>query len=160
MTFLEPIKELNHRRNNLKPEETGACMEREYQSTVKPGMRATCSASVPEDEQTFLINFNLINEWGLAIWVGPDTKCHMITTGLMVLSFSLSLSVCLQDCGWSFPMLRCLVSGCGVWQKSVIFQNPQLALAYLLSLQRTFAFPYKSKLRNALLHSRSACLQI
>ena len=62
----------------------------------------------------------------------------------------------------------CSVSGCGVWQKSVVFQNvgrcPQLALVYFLSLQSTygqsFSFPYKSKLRNALLHSRSGCLQI
>ena len=57
----------------------------------------------------------------------------------------------------------CLVSGQGVWQKSVIFQNiercPQLALMYFLSLEstygRSFAFPCKSRLRNALLHSRS-----
>ena len=48
--------------------------------------------------------------------------------------FSLSL----QDCGW---LLRCLVSGHGVWQKSVIFRNtgrcPQLAVVYFLSLQST-----------------------
>ena len=45
----------------------------------------------------------------------------------------------------------------------MIFQNvgrcPQLALVYFLSLQSTngqsFVFPYKSKLRNTLLHSRS-----
>ena len=56
----------------------------------------------------------------------------MITTEPMVLSLSLFLSVLLRDCGWLSPMLRCSVSGCGVWQKSVIFQNvgrcPQLAL--------------------------------
>ena len=59
-------------------------------------------------------------------------------------------------------MLRCSVSGHSVRQKSVIFQNvercPQLALVYFLSLQSTygqaFAFPYKSELSNALLHSR------
>ena len=50
---------------------------------------------------------------------------------------SLSLSLSLWYCGWSewsSPMLRCSVSCCGVWQKSVIFQNigrcPQLALVY------------------------------
>ena len=45
----------------------------------------------------------------------------------------------------------------------MIFPNvgrcPQQALVYFLSLQGTygqsFAFPYKSKLRDALLHSRS-----
>ena len=69
------------------------------------------------------------------------------------------------DCA---PMLGCSVSCWGVWQKSVILKNvgrcPQLALVYFLSLQSTygqsFAFSYKRKLRNALLHSRSGCLQI
>ena len=50
----------------------------------------------------------------------------------------------------------------------MIFQNggrcPQLTLVYFLSLHNTHgqssASPYKSKLRNALLHSRSGCLQI
>ena len=126
-----------------------------------------------QDEQTFLINFNLINEWCLGIRVVHDAEYHVITSEPMVLSLSLSslllsLSFFLQDSGWSFPMLKCLVSGHSVWQKWVIFQNvgrcPQLALEYFLSLQSTygqsFAFPYKAKLRNALLHSRSGCLQI
>ena len=84
------------------------------------------------------------------------------------LSLSLYLSLSPQDCGWSSPMLGCSVLGHGVWQKSVILQNigrgPQVALVYFLSLQSTceqsFAFPNKSKLRNALLHSTSGCLQI
>ena len=80
----------------------------------------------------------------------------------------------LSHCGIVEDPLPHLVSGQatvlghGIWQKSVIFQNigrcPQLALVYFLSLQSTygqsFAFPDKSKLRNALLHSRSGCLQI
>ena len=49
----------------------------------------------------------------------------------------------------------------------MIFQNvgrcPQLILVYFLSLQsaygQSFAFPSKSELRNALLHSRSSCLR-
>ena len=48
-------------------------------------MRVTCSASVPQDEQTFLINFNLINERCLAIRAVYDAKCHMIKTEPMVL---------------------------------------------------------------------------
>ena len=118
--------------------------------------------NVPQDEQTFLITFNLIKKQCLAIWVVCDIEHYIITTEMVLLSLSL------QDCGWSSPMLRCSVSGHGVWQKPVIFQNigrcPQLALVYFLSLQSThgqsFAFPDKSKLRNALLHSRSGCLQI
>ena len=41
--------------------------------------------SVPQDEQTFLIKFNLINELCLAVRVGSDAECHMITTEPMVL---------------------------------------------------------------------------
>ena len=49
---------------------------------------------VPQDEQTFLIHLNLINERCLAIRVGRDAECHMITTEPMVLlSLSLSLTV-------------------------------------------------------------------
>ena len=89
----------------------------------------------------------------------------MITTEPMVL---LSLSLSLRDRGWSSPMLGCSVSGFGVWQKSVIFQNvgrcPQLALVYFLvtskHLWTVLCFPYNSKPRNALLHSRSGCLLI
>ena len=93
------------------------------------GLQVTCSASVPQEEGTFLVNFNLINEQCLAIQVVRDAKHHIITTELMVL---LSLSLLLQDYGRSSPMLRCSVSGHGVWEKSVIFQNtgrcPQLPL--------------------------------
>ena len=60
-------------------------------------------------------------------------------------------------------MLKCSVSGLGVWQKSVIFQNagrmPTAGTSVFLSLQsaygQSFVFPYKSELRKALLHSRS-----
>ena len=38
-----------------------------------------CSAHVPQDERTFLINFNLINERRLAVRVISDAECHMIT---------------------------------------------------------------------------------
>ena len=44
------------------------------------------SASVPQDEPTFLINFNLMNERCLAIGVRRGTRCHMMTTEPMVLS--------------------------------------------------------------------------
>ena len=96
----------------------------------------------------------------------PTSYDHNWANGSLSLSLSLNLS--LQGCGQSFPMLRWSVSGCVVWQKSVIFQNvgrcPQLALVYFLAVQCTygqfFAFPLKSKLRNALLHSRSGYLQI
>ena len=46
--------------------------------------------SVPQDKQTFAIDFNVINERNLAIRVVPDAECHMITTDPMVLSPSLS----------------------------------------------------------------------
>ena len=49
------------------------------------GLRITCSPSVPQDEQTFLINVNFINEQGLITQVVHDTKCHMITTEPTVL---------------------------------------------------------------------------
>ena len=86
-----------------------------------------------------------------------EAKRHMITTEPIVLFFS----------HWGLWVIishaRMLVSGHGVWQKTVNFQNigkcPQLAQLCLLSLQSTygqsFAFPYKSKVRNTLLHSRS-----
>ena len=38
------------------------------------------SASVAQDEQTFLINANPMNQRCLAIQVVRDTKRHMITT--------------------------------------------------------------------------------
>ena len=59
------------------------------------GLWVTCSASVPQDEQTFLINFHLINERCLTIRVVRDAEHHMITTESMVLlSLSLSLAHC------------------------------------------------------------------
>ena len=54
------------------------------------GLWVTCSASVLQDEKTFLINFNLINEWCLKIWVVHDTNYHMIISEPTVLSLSLS----------------------------------------------------------------------
>ena len=74
---------------------------------------------------------------------------------------SLSLPLSLQDCGvWS----HVAVSGRSVWQKFLhVGRCPQLALVCFLPLQSTsgqsLAFPNKSKLRNALLHSRSGCMQ-
>ena len=41
--------------------------------------------SVPQDKQTFLINFNLINKRCLAIRVVREAKHHMITTEPIVL---------------------------------------------------------------------------
>ena len=66
-------------------------------------MQVTCSASILQDRQTFLINFNLLNEWYLAIWVVSDAKCQMITIESMVLlspSPSLSLSLSLTAGLW------------------------------------------------------------
>ena len=66
-------------------------------NTVKPWV-VTRSVSVPQDEKTFLIRFNLINEPCLAIRVVCDAERHMITTEPMVLlplSLSLSLSLSL-----------------------------------------------------------------
>lgn len=60
-------------------------------------LRITHPVDIPQDKQTFLVNFNLINGQCLAIWVGNSTKHHIIT--VMPLMFSLSLS--LQDCEWS-----------------------------------------------------------
>ena len=54
-------------------------------TTAKPWIRVTCSASAPQDEQTFLINFNLINERCLAIRVVRDAEYHVITTEPTVL---------------------------------------------------------------------------
>ena len=87
----------------------------------------------------------------------------MITTGPMGLLSSLShSSIVIVSHAWMLGLRG------NIWKKSMIFQNvgrcPQLALVYFLSLQSTygqsFAFPFKSKLGNALLHSRSGCLQI
>ena len=106
------------------------------------------------------MNFNLINERCLAMQVVHDTECHIITTESVVLSLSLSLSLSLTRGLWVIISHAWIY----VWQKSVIFQNvgrcPQLALEYVGSLQSTygqpFAFPRKSKLRNASLHSSQA----
>ena len=108
--------------------------------------------------KTFLINFNLINKKCLTIWVVCDAECRIITTEPMVLlslSLSLSLSLFLWDCGWLSPMLGCLVSGSSVWQK-VSFQMLEGVFLLLQSTYgQSFTFPCKSRLRNALLHSRS-----
>ena len=48
-------------------------------------MWITCLTSVLQDKQTFLINFNLINNRCLATRVVCDTERHMITTEPMVL---------------------------------------------------------------------------
>ena len=49
--------------------------------------------SAPQDEQTFLINFNLTDERCLAIRVVRDTKCHMITTEPMALKIRFDIQV-------------------------------------------------------------------
>ena len=49
--------------------------------------------SVPQDEQTFLINFNLINEQCLTMRVVCDTKRYMITTEPMALEISFDIQV-------------------------------------------------------------------
>ena len=54
--------------------------------TVKPWIASNCPASILQDEQTFLINFNLINELCLAIRVVCDTEDHMITGELKILT--------------------------------------------------------------------------
>ena len=94
-----------------------------------------------------------------------DAEHHVITTEPMVLLF-LSLAAGLWVIVSHAQML-----GLRLWCLAEIsdFSErwkgcPQLALVYFLSLQstygRSFAFQYKSGLRNALLHSRSGCLQL
>ena len=61
-------------------------------STGKPWI-VSYSASVPENKQTFLINFNLINEQCLAIQVVCDVKRHMVTTEPMVLEIGFDIQV-------------------------------------------------------------------
>ena len=53
------------------------CNRRQTQKTsdyINPDTVKPCSASVPPDEQAFLINFNLINERHLAIQVVCDAE--------------------------------------------------------------------------------------
>ena len=49
--------------------------------------------SVLQDEQTFLIKFNLINERCFAIQVVCDAECHMITTEPVVLEIHFDIQV-------------------------------------------------------------------
>ena len=49
--------------------------------------------SVLQDKQTFLLNFNLINERCLAIRVVHDAEHHMITTEPMVLEICFDIQV-------------------------------------------------------------------
>ena len=56
-------------------------------------MRVTCSASVPQDEPTFLINYNLISERCLAVRVVPDAEHHTVTTEPAVLGIRLDIQV-------------------------------------------------------------------
>ena len=53
----------------------------------------TCSVSVLQDEQTFLVSFSLINEHCLAIQVVRDTERDMITTEPMVLEIHFDIQV-------------------------------------------------------------------
>ena len=46
-----------------------------------------------QDEQTCLINFNLINQQCLAMRVVPDPEGHMITTDSMVLEIRSDIGV-------------------------------------------------------------------
>lgn len=62
-------------------------------NTVKPWIVITCAASIPQDEQAFVINFNLINERHLAIWVVHDVGCHTITTEPKVLEVHFDIQV-------------------------------------------------------------------
>ena len=48
-------------------------------------MWVTCSASISQDKQTFLLNFNLTNEQRFAIGVVYAAKHHVVTTEPMVL---------------------------------------------------------------------------
>ena len=45
----------------------------------------TCSAGVPQDEQTLLIGVTPVNERRRATGVVPDAECHSGTTEPMVL---------------------------------------------------------------------------
>jgi hypothetical protein len=79
---------------NIKSRSTLSAYHLKHPKTLKTkhlqwylGLRVTWSASVLQDEQKFLINFNLINERGLAIRVLLSAERHMITSrsGLWVI---------------------------------------------------------------------------
>ena len=81
-------------------------------------MWVICSVSILQDKQTFLINFNLINERCLAIRVVCDAKCHMIIIEIIAL---LSLSCCMivgDHLPWPDAWFQAMA-----WQKLVIFRN-------------------------------------
>ena len=56
-------------------------------------MRVTCSARAPQDEETFLVNFNLINERRLAIRVVHDAEHRTTTAEPMVLEVRFDIRV-------------------------------------------------------------------
>ena len=79
ITLYEPASKMVHRDSHL-----WACM-------VKPWTAS--SARVLQDQQTFLINFNLINERRLAIRVVCVPECHVITTEPVVLEIRFDIRV-------------------------------------------------------------------
>ena len=106
--------------------------------------------SVLQDEQTFLINFNLINEGCLAIRVVHDTKCHMITTEPIVLSLSLCFS--LAEGLWVFVShaqmldlrLQCLAK---ITDFSERWKVPTSGTSVFLSLQSNSTLLFHTKVR-------------
>ena len=62
-------------------------------NTVKPWIAINLFCECSADEQTFLINFNLIKEPWSAVRVVWDTECHMITTEPMVLEICFDIQV-------------------------------------------------------------------
>ena len=56
-------------------------------------MRGTCSAGVPQDEQTLPLNFNLVNKRCLAVRTVRVTERHVLTTEPMVLEIRFDTQV-------------------------------------------------------------------
>ena len=122
--------------------------------TVKYQIASNSFCEVPQDKQTFLIGFNLINKRCLAIRGVHDLEWHMITTEPMVL-LSLSLTAGLwvvishaRMLGLRPQHLAEISDFSGRWKV------PTTGTSVFLSLQSTyrqsFAFPDKTKARNKL----------
>ena len=62
-------------------------------TTVKPWVLSNLFCEYSARQQTFLINFNLINERCLAIWVVCYAKCQVIITEPMVLKIRFDIQV-------------------------------------------------------------------
>ena len=101
--------------------------------------------SVPQDEQTFLINFNLINERCLAIRVVRDTERHMVTTEPMFLLSLLCLCLSLAAGLWAIVSHAQIFSvglGClaEISDFSECWKVPTTDTSVFLSLKSTYGW--------------------